>query len=74
MATHSSILAWRIPGTGGWRATIREVAKSRARLSDAHTQTHTHTQEVVGWHILVDEAVGICDDSFKEPSTGTHFS
>ena len=34
MATHSSILAWRIPRTGGWRATIREVAKSRARLSN----------------------------------------
>ena len=54
--------------SGGWRATIREVAKSRARLSDAHT--HTHTQEVVGWHILADEAVGLCDDGFKGPSTG----
>ena len=29
MATHSSILAWRIPlDRGAWRATVRGVAKS----------------------------------------------
>ena len=29
MATHSSILAWRIPmDRGAWQATIRGVAKS----------------------------------------------
>ena len=35
MITHSSILAWRIPGTeepGG--ATVHEIAKSWTRLSD----------------------------------------
>ena len=33
MATHSSVLAWRIPGTGGaWWATIYGVAESRTRL------------------------------------------
>ena len=33
MATHSSVLAWRIPGTGepGWAA-IDGVAQSRTRL------------------------------------------
>ena len=36
-ATHSSILAWRIPRTeGAWRATVHGVAKSRTRLSDFH--------------------------------------
>ena len=31
MATHSSILAWRIPIDGGaWRATVCGVAKNRA--------------------------------------------
>ena len=30
MATHSSILAWRIP----WRATVHRVTKSRTQLSD----------------------------------------
>ena len=34
MATHSSILAWRIPmDRGAWRATVHGVAKSRTRLS-----------------------------------------
>ena len=33
MATHSSILAWRIPGTGEpWRAAVYGVAQSRTRL------------------------------------------
>ena len=34
MATHSSILAWKIPWTGAWRATVREVSMSWTRLSD----------------------------------------
>ena len=29
MATHSSILAWRIPRTGVWRATVHGVTKSQ---------------------------------------------
>ena len=33
MATHSSILAWRIRmDTGAWRATVHGVAKSQTRL------------------------------------------
>ena len=33
MATHSTILAWRIPGMGGaWWAAIYGVAQSRTRL------------------------------------------
>ena len=35
MATHSSILAWRIPmDRGAWQAIVHGVAKSQARLSD----------------------------------------
>ena len=35
MATHSSILAWRIPmDRGAWQATVHGVAKSWTRLSD----------------------------------------
>ena len=33
MATHSSILAWRVPQTGAWRVTVHGVAKSQSRLS-----------------------------------------
>ena len=29
MATHSNILAWKIPWTEAWRATVLRVAKSR---------------------------------------------
>ena len=37
MATHSSILAWRIPMDGrAWWARVHGVAKSRTRLSTAH--------------------------------------
>ena len=33
MATHSSVLAWRLPGTGGaWWAAVHGVAQSRTRL------------------------------------------
>ena len=42
MATHSSILAWRIPrDRGAWWATVHGVAKSWTRLS-LSTHTHTH--------------------------------
>ena len=39
MATHSSILVWRIPmDRGAWQAIVHGVVKSRTRLSDlAHT-------------------------------------
>ena len=34
MATHSSVLAWRIPGTGGaWWAAVYGVTQSRTRLT-----------------------------------------
>ena len=32
VATHSSVLAWRIPGTGAWWAAVYGVAQSRTRL------------------------------------------
>ena len=35
MATHSNILAWRIPmDRGAWRGTVHGVSNSRIRLSD----------------------------------------
>ena len=39
MATHSSVLAWRIPGTGAWWATISGVAQSRTRLKRLSTSS-----------------------------------
>jgi len=46
MATHSTILAWKIPWAEKQR--VHGVAKSRTQLSvraRAHTQTHTSTHE-----------------------------
>ena len=41
MATHSSILAWKIPmDRGAWQSTVWGVAKGSAQL---HAHTHTHT-------------------------------
>ena len=35
MATHSSILAWRIPmDRGAWQATVHGIARSQTQLSD----------------------------------------
>ena len=35
MATHSSILAWRLPmDRGAWWATVHVIARSQTRLSD----------------------------------------
>ena len=44
MATHSSILAWRIPWTESWWATVHGVAKSQTQLKWLSTHTHKHTQ------------------------------
>ena len=38
MATHASILAWRIPmDRGALQAIVHGVAKSQTRLSDKHS-------------------------------------
>ena len=33
VATHSSILAWRIPGTGAWWAAVYGITQSWTRLT-----------------------------------------
>ena len=40
MATHSSVLAWRVPGTGAWWAAVCGVAQSRTRLKRLSTAQH----------------------------------
>ena len=45
MATHSRILAWRIPmDRGAWRATVHGVTKSRTRLKRLSTHASCTTQ------------------------------
>ena len=43
MATHSCILAWRIPWTeGAWWTAVQGVTDSQTRLSDGHFHSHLH--------------------------------
>ena len=46
MATHSGILAWRIPmDRGGWQASVHKGCKESdmtEQLTHTHTHTHTH--------------------------------
>ena len=60
MATHSSILAWKIPRTeelAGYSLWGRKESDTTERLSThTHTHTHTHTQDarlMVGAHIML---------------------
>ena len=49
MATHSSVLAWRIPtGGGAWRAAVQKVAESGATEATQHARAGTQ-QRGGGW-------------------------
>ena len=48
MATHSSVLAWRIPGTGGaWWAAVYGVAQSQTRLKQLSSSSSSMLNAVV---------------------------
>ena len=54
MATHSSILAGRIPmDRGAWRATVQSTAKSRTRLKQL---SPLHTRNI-GWLCLAELSI-----------------
>ena len=63
MAAHSSVLAWRIPGTGGaWWAAIYVVTQSRTRLkrlssSSLEKEMATHSS-ILAWEIPWTEEPG----------------
>ena len=46
MATHSSILAWRIPMDGGaWQATVHGVAESWTRLNQLSSSSNSKVSD-----------------------------
>ena len=48
MATYSSVLAWRIPGTGGaWWAAVYGVAQSQTRLKQLSSSSSSMLNAVV---------------------------
>ena len=56
MATHSSILAWRIPmDRGAWWTRVHGVAKSRKGLSDFHFSQQKLTQHFKAITCLVSQ-------------------
>ena len=45
MATHSSVLAWRIPGTGEpWWAAVYRVAQSRTKLKQLNSNSSSRDE------------------------------
>ena len=55
MATHSSVLAWRIPGMGGaWWAAVCRVAQSRTRLKRLSSSSRELVMDREAWHVAVD--------------------
>ena len=73
MATHSSVLAWRIPGTGGsWWAAVSGVAQSRTWLKRLSSSSSS----------ISDECYGFSDDEswsklwilFSEKTHWPHFT
>ena len=74
MATHSSVLAWRIPGTGEPGGLPSMGSLSRTRLSDFTFPFHFHALEkemathssVLAWRIPGTEEPG------GLPSMGSH--
>ena len=49
MATHSSILAWRIPQMeeGAWGATVHSIVKSQTRLKQLSMHTYRHLRNEI---------------------------
>ena len=48
MATHSSVLAWRIPGIGGaWWAAVYGVAQSRTQLKRLSSSSSVEPRKTV---------------------------
>ena len=53
MATHSSVLAWRIPGMGGaWWTAVYEVAQSQTRLKQLSSSSSLYCIYVFPGHPL----------------------
>ena len=47
MATHSSVLAWRIPGTGASWAAVYGVTQSRTRLKQLSSSSSSRNPALI---------------------------
>ena len=64
MATHSSVLTWRISDRGAWWATVHVVLESRTQLS---THTHAHTENSL-WNLMCRSNQSILEEISPEYS------
>ena len=68
MATHSSILAWRIPMDGGvWWATVHGLTKSWTQLK--RLSTHTHKKQLLSAYVPGNLLDPLHRSSHLNPST-----
>ena len=51
LATHSSILAWKIPDRGAWLATAHGVTRSQVRLHTAQAWRHEQLSSFLIWSV-----------------------
>ena len=77
MATHSSVVTWRIPGTGGaWWATVYGVTQSRTRLkrlsSSSSMYAYRLTSDPETVHNIDSVQLLSCVRLFATPCTAAH--
>ena len=53
MATHPSVLAWRIPGMGAWWTAIYGVAQNRTRLKRLSSSNYTESWKTTKFPIFL---------------------
>ena len=72
MATHSSVLAWRIPGMGSWWAAVYGVAQSRTRLKRLSSSSRpTWDQRFISNKLLIPGDAWTCKVTELRVSTLT---
>ena len=62
MATHSSVLVWRIPGTGGsWWAAVYGVAQSQTRLKQLSSSRKCKAEVVQNYELTETVSTSLCN-------------
>ena len=60
MATHSSILAWRIPGTGAWWAVVYGFTQSQTQLTWLSSSSSSINSSGLPWWLSIKEYACQC--------------
>lgn len=68
-----SILAWRVPWTRTWRATVHRAARSRARL-EVTKHTSTWKEMCMDWHVTPYAFVLVISLSWAGPPLTLHLT